>query len=547
MNPRSSRRGPHDVVTTAGRRLLYESERLWDQETLVRRVEHWAAVEPERIAVIDDPCADGYTYAQLLADARSFAAALRARGVVPGSVVSVQMPNWYETVAIDVGVLMAGAVLNPLLTIYRDHEVRNALMSAGVRHIVTPPVYRRTDYREIVRAAADGIDGVEHIVVARGARDVFGAEPVACSARLDAADVSELIFSSGTEAAPKAIMHTEQTTNCGVRLAAGALGLTEEDGVWMPSPIGHSTGLNYGVRMALFHGQTLTLQDQWDPRTALQLIARSRPAYTVAATTFLSDLLGAAEEVRANVNSLRLFGCGGAPVPPVLVEQASRQEITVLRLYGSTEALIGSWNRPDSPWEKRLETDGRPFDHVELEVRDPKGHPVVGEPGELFVRSPTTSVGFCADPERTAASFDTQGWLRTGDLGVLDAEGYFTMAGRKKEILIRGGLNVAPREVEDLLVTMPTVHEAAVIPLAHDRLGEIGCACVVPEPGASPTLDDVVAFLRGRGLAPFKLPERLVIYDKLPKTSTGKIQKFKLITSVAEHDRRAQQEGMTTR
>ena len=527
--------GLRDVVTSPERRTHFVAAGLWTEETLVSRVAHWAAVAPERPAVLDGVDAAARSYARLWRDAQGIAARLSSLGVGPRSVVSVQMPNWYETVVVDLGVWMLGAVLNPLLPIYRVRELANAIEAAGTRVFVTPSVYRRVDYVDLVRQARAGRHDVQHLVVDRGQLSDVIREGEPPEAPLDAADVSELIFSSGTEAAPKAIMHTEQTTNCGVRIAADAIGLTASDSVWMPSPIGHSTGLNYGVRMALYHGLPLVLQDIWDAHEAVKLIERARPTYTVAATTFLSDLIDAAEHQGADISSLRLFNCGGAPVPAVLVERAARDHgVTVLRLYGSTEALIGSWNRVDSPLEKRLSTEGLPFPDVELEVRDDVGTSVRGEVGELFVRSPTTSVGFFADAERTAATFLPGGWLRTGDLGVLDADGYFTMIGRKKEILIRGGLNVAPREIEDLMIAMPGVLEVAVVPVPHARLGEIGCACVVTEPGVTLTLDDVVDFLRDQGLAPYKLPERLVLFDNLPKTPTGKIQKFELISTAIE-------------
>ena len=175
---------------------------------------------------------------------------------------------------------------------------------------------------------------------------------------------------------------------------------------------------------------------------------------------------------------------GGAPVPAHLVAAAAAAGFAALRLYGSTELLIGSWNRPDCPQDKRLATDGRAFPQVELEVRNDVGESIRNQPGEIFGRSPGACVGFYADPQRTAATFSPEGWIRTGDLGVLDDDGYLTIVGRRKEIIIRGGLNIAPREIEDLIVLQPEVTAAAVIGLAHARLGEITCACIVLRDGA---------------------------------------------------------------
>jgi acyl-CoA synthetase (AMP-forming)/AMP-acid ligase II len=332
-------------------------------------------------------------------------------------------------------------------------------------------------------------------------------------------------------------MHTEQTVGFSLRTAYADLGLGPGDVVWMPSPVGHSTGFNYGLRFALFHRLPLVLQDVWDADAAAALVARERCTYTLAATTFLQDLVGAADRARVRLDSLRCFGCGGAPVPADLVTAADERGIRVLRLYGSTEVLVATWNRPDSPAAKRSHTDGVAMSGVQLEVRDDAGTPcAVGEPGELFVRGPNTCVGFFADPDRTAATFDADGWVRSGDVVTLDADGYATVVGRKKEILIRGGMNIAPREIEELLTALPEVERAAVIGLPDPRLGERACACVVLRGDARLDLATVVTRLRGTGLATYKLPERLEIVDALPTTASGKVQKHELVRRFTAED-----------
>jgi acyl-CoA synthetase (AMP-forming)/AMP-acid ligase II len=214
-------------------------------------------------------------------------------------------------------------------------------------------------------------------------------------------------------------------------------------------------------------------------------------------------------------------------VPPELVNAAAEAGVTVLRLYGSTEGLVITWNRPESPADKRIGTDGSPMPLVELEIRDDDDRAVpAGTAGEILVRGPEVCVGFFDDPERMARTFTADGWLRSGDLGVLDDDGYLTIVGRKKEIIIRGGLNIAPREIEDLLCEMPGVRAAACIGLPDARLGEIVCACVVADRDL--TLDDVVAHLRGRGLATYKLPQALRRVDAIPMTASGKLRKAAL-------------------
>lgn len=519
----------------------YEHAGWWDRSTLSELVRATAAQRPSHLAVVDLEGRRRRTYAELDRDAGRVAGHLVHLGVAPGDVVAVQLPNWYEHVALALGVLRAGAVLNPMVTIYRRRELTHMVGVAGTKVLITPEVYRGFDHAAMGRDLSAEYPGLVHLAVPdpTEAPDVFGTwlatlpqgpQPVPRAASF----VSEVLFSSGTEAAPKAIMHTEQTANAGVRTAASSLGLTETDIVWMPSPIGHSTGLNFGVRMAFVHGLTLVLQDKWDPAIAARLVQAEGCTYTVAATTFLSDLVRHCEQHAVALPSLRLFGSGGAPVPPDLVAAADRHQMTVLRLYGSTEVLVATWTRPGATPEQRRHTDGIPLDGVELEVRDDSGRAVIGSPGEILVRGPACTVGFLNDPVRTAQTIDPEGWVSSGDLGVLDADGYLTIVGRKKEIIIRGGMNVAPREVEDLIASLPGVEAVAVVGLPDERLGEIGCACLVLRPGTELTLPDLVAELKEQGLANYKLPERLAVFAELPRTASGKIQKHRLLEALTE-------------
>jgi acyl-CoA synthetase (AMP-forming)/AMP-acid ligase II len=505
-----------DVVTPPARRAAYERAGLWDGETLSGRVRGHAAARPAATAVVDHDGARRHTYGDLDREVRSVAGWLAGDGVAAGDVVSVQLPNWYEFVVAAVAAQSLGAVINPLLPVYRRKELLHVFTVAAPKVMFTPSTYRGYDH---VAATAEAIEEsgatVHHVVVDDGLPD----GPPAAPAPAHAADVSELIFTSGTEAAPKAIMHTEQTANFSVRVARTDLGIGADDVVWMPSPIGHSTGFNYGVRFALYHGLPLVLQDRWDPATACDLIAAEGASYTLASTTFLQDLVGEAERRGVALPSMQRFGCGGAPVPPELVGRASARGIGVLRLYGSTEVLVATWNRPWSPEEKKVSTDGLAMSDVDVEVRPD---------GEIFTRGPNTCVGFYLDPERTAATFD-DGWVRSGDLATIDAEGYLTVVGRKKEIIIRGGMNITPREIEELLLAFPEVDRAAVVGLPDERLGERVCACVVLHPGERLELTDVVARLRTIGLATFKLPERLAVLDALPMTASGKVQKFEIV------------------
>ena len=536
-----------DVVTTPERRAHYLAAGHWDSSTLAGRVSDHARTRPDDLAVVDDR--GRYHYRQLRDDAASLAAFLRGRGVDAASFVSVQLPNRYEAAVVATAIQSLSATINPLLPNYRARELHHVFTTARPAAIFTPGDYRGFDHRPMVRevSAATGIAPV-HVVVGDGAQDGQIAyedclSPTSTSAlELETGDaelISELIFTSGTEATPKAIMHTEQTANFSVRVAHADMGITDDDVVWMPSPVGHSTGFNYGLRFALYHGIPLVLQDQWDAMAAVELVLRERCSYTLAATTFLQDLAETARRSGTRLDSLRCFGCGGAPVPPSLVDSAAEQGIQCLRLYGSTEVLVGTWNRPHSSLDQRRYTDGVAMSHVEIMIVDDDGAPVgANSPGEIVTRGPNTSVGLFGDPERTAATYRSDGFVKSGDIATLGDDGYLTMLSRKKEIIIRGGLNIAPREIEELLVAMPEIERAAVIGLPDERLGERMCACVVLRPDAQIDLPTVVERLEASGLAKFKLPQRLEVFDVLSATASGKIQKHELVRIITtERDR----------
>lgn len=528
-----------DVVTSPERRAGFERGGFWDDSTLAGRVALHATSIPQRTAVVDDH--GRWTWRQLCDDAASFAGWLTETGVGPGQVVSVQLPNRYEFVVSAVAVQSLGAVVNPLLPNYRARELNNVFTTARPVVFVSPAEYRGQDHRQLL-AEVSATTGVSpHPVVVDGNpagggtafSDAMAGAGRSTLGRGSAPSVSELIFTSGTEARPKAIMHTEETTNFSVRTGWNALGMSDVDVVWMPSPLGHSTGFNYGMRFALYHGLPLVLQDRWDPDQAVRLVAAEGCSYTLAATTFLRDLVGAASREGTDLGSLRAFGCGGAPVPPALVDEAAGVGIQVLRLYGSTEVLVATWNRPDTPLDRRRSSDGLALPDVEIEVRAEDGRIVApGQEGELYVRGPNTCVGFFDDPERTAATFDRKGWVRSGDLVTSDEAGYVTVVGRRKEIIIRGGINIAPREIEELLVGFDEVTQAAVVGLPDDRLGERMCACVVLAAGSTLDLETAVARLQKLGLATYKLPQRLEICDSLPTTASGKIQKHELVAAL---------------
>ena len=533
-----------DVVTAPERRAAYLAARQWDGTLLARRLSQFAASQPDKLAIVDMLGQRKVNFGDFDRYANKAAHMLASLGVRAGDVVAVQMPNWIETVVIDLAVMKLGAVLNPMLPIYRAREVGHMLSVGRTRVIVTPQVYRGFDYREMVAALRPTLpDLVHHIAVAQpdGITGDFWDRLAGFPAEAPAIDIDPdwvgmLSFTSGTESQPKAVMQTENGMNIEMRALFDHYGMDENDVVWVPSPVGHATGLKDGLRLAVYNGLTMVLQDKWDGNEAARLVQDFRCTYTVAATTFVRDLVDAGKSGGYDLSSLRLFGSGGAPIPAELVVEAERLGIVVLRLYGGTEMAMVTTCRPDCPLDKRIQTDGKALDHVEVEVRDENGKALIGERGEIYARGPNTSVGYFADPERTAKTFLPGGWVRTGDSGILDADGYLTIIGRVKEIIIRGGMNIAPRELEDILLTHPDVLDVSVIGLPDDRLGETVCACIVPAGGKPVGVEDIGRFLKSLGVAAYKLPQRVEIVDALPRTTTGKTQKFLLVDMVKKRD-----------
>ncbi len=532
-----------DTVTPVSRRDQYEKDGLWNDDRLIDRVEMWSE---QQIAVVDCDGTLSHSYGELKTDSRKLARYLIEIGVCPGDVISVQLPNVYEAVVVTLAVQIAGAVINPVLPNYREKELQYIFDTAHPMVIFTPGFYRNCNYVSmlkniknqahhiVVDADASGGDASLHKIL--NAKN-YSSEQIPC--RFDVSAISELIFTSGTEANPKAIMHSEKNVNFSLRTAYIDMQMTTEDVVWMPSPVGHSTGYNYGLRFALYHGLKLVLQDAWDAEQALMLIQNESCSYTLASTTFLQDVVTLAESSGKNI-TFKCFGCGGAPVPADLVDRAQKVGINALRLYGSTEVLVATWNRLDSGYEKLLHTDGIAMSHIELEIRREDGSQCdVGEPGEIYTRGPNTSVGFFNDVARTKKTYDGAGWVCSGDVAVMDTEGHISITGRQKEIIIRGGLNIAPREIEDLILSFSTVEKAAVLPLPDERLGELCCAAVVLKEGQLLNFEDLLAQLEAAGLAKYKWPQRLLVLSQMPATASGKIQKHRIVSKLHSTDKEA--------
>ncbi len=459
---------------------------------------------------------------------------LRAAGVRTGDVVTVQLPNWWETVAAMYAVWGLGAVVNPVTPIYRGNELRTILATSRPAAVVVPLGWGDTDYPGMVR---DALDGVGHRAAVLGVdRDVPPPRADFHCADGDPDDVAMLMYTSGTTGHPKGVLHTHRTLAYEAASIADVCGL-DGDTVFMPSPLTHVTGLLYGVVMPVGIDGAVALLARWDADRAVRVIEDHHCTMTVSATPFLRGLTEA-YRARGTGSALRTFVCGGADIPATLV--AAAEEVmgtSVARTYGSTEMPTLCIVRPDDDTAVRTATEGRPIGDAAGRIAGTSGPLDAAVTGELEVTGPELFVGYL-DPGDNIGAFTDDGWFRTGDLARIDPSGVIGIVGRLKDVIIRGGENISAKEVEDLLLTHPSVRDVAVVAMPDERLGEKACAVVVGA-GDGPTLPDLTAHLDRCGLARQKFPEALLLVPELPRTVSGKVQKFQLRASVA----RALREG----
>jgi len=463
---------------------------------------------------------------------------LRALGVGRGDVVTVELPNWWETSVVIHAVLRIGGVPNPVVPIYRDREMSFIIAQARPRVVVVPHRFRQYDYVAMLQriVGVDGDDGPVVLAVrpegelpadvvdfgsllVEDGQDSHGAEPGDVCA---ATDIALLLYTSGTTADPKGVLHDHSTLEHENRSIIELFSLDRGSGVFMGSPVTHITGFLYGVLLPPMLGVPVALLDIWDAARARELIDAEACRFTVGATPFLQGLTD--EYSRdAGPCPLSAFACGGADVPPDLVRRSRAVlHAAVVRVYGSSEFPTVTCSSPDDDEHLAADTDGRPIGAaVECRIDRPDERGV----GELVARGPELFLGYL-DASLNDDAFTDDGWFRTGDLASIDHDGAVTIRGRSKDIIVRGGENISAKEVEDLLYTHPSIREVAIVAMPDPVMVERACAFVVTEPATTLQLDDIVAFLDGHRLARQKFPEHLVLVDELPKTPSGKVQKF---------------------
>lgn len=535
-----------DAVLLPARRARMVAQGLWHDRTINDDLDACVAACPDKLALtalqVESGALQRFTYRELARMADRIAVGLSRLGVGRNDVVACQLPNWWQFTLTYLACSRIGAVMNPLMHIFRERELSFMLQHGEAKVLIAPRTFRGFDFEAMAAGLQPQLPGLEHVVLVGGAgvnsfeallsgpdwENAPDAQQILTRSRPGPDDVTQLIYTSGTTGEPKGVMHSANSVMANIIPYARRLQLGADDVVLMASPMAHQTGFMYGLMMPIMLRASVVLQDIWEPAQAIALVRQEGATFTMASTPFLTDLARNVAETGKGLPTLRTFLCAGAPIPGPLVEQArAALGAKVVSAWGMTENGAVTLTRLDDSDERSFNTDGCPLPGVEIKVVDVDGQDLaVGQAGRLLLRACSNFGGYLRRPHLNGT--DAEDWLDTGDLGYLDAQGYLRITGRSKDVIIRGGENIPVVEIESLLYRHPAIAMAAIVAYPDERLGERACAVVVPKPGQSIDLRAIQDFLKAQKVAIQYIPERLIVRDAIPSTPSGKIQKFKL-------------------
>ncbi|MFD0364620.1 AMP-binding protein [Nocardia sp. GCM10030253] len=492
----------------------YEVEGWWNRDTIGDMLARGLAAAPGtcfRVHSAVRPWSG--TFQEVEVVARRLAAGLRARGVGPGDVVAFQLPNWMEAAATFWASSFLGAVVVPIVHIYGHREVRYILESVRPQVFVTAERFGAWEFREELCAEVPIVG-----VVGRDFDELLAAEPMTGVAAVDPRSPAVYAFTSGTTRAPKGVVHSHQTLGCETRQLAAHYP-ADLGPQLTAAPVGHFIGMVNGLLIPVIDGVAVDLVDRWDPALILDLMRTYDSTVGGGVPYYMTSLIDHPLFTPEHLRYMKYAGMGGAPVPASVAERLTALGITVYRAYGSTEHPSITGSLCTAPEAKRLYTDGTNQPGVEVRLTDE---------GEIVSRGPDLCLGY-TDDALTAAAFDAEGWYHTGDIGSLDSDGYLTISDRKSDMIIRGGENISALEVEEVLLSLPGVAEAAAVAAPDDRLGEHVAAVLRLHPGGhAPSLEQLRAHFAAAGLAKQKWPEEIHVVADFPRTGSGKVQKFRV-------------------
>ena len=535
-----------DAVLIPARRAQSIAKGFWHDRTINDDLDTCVATCPDKTALTAVQAESGlvkrFTYLELSKMVDRVAVGLTKLGVSQNDIVACQLPNWWQFTVTYLACSRIGAVMNPLMHIFRERELSFMLKHGEAKVLIIPQTFRGFNYESMVNTLKPVLPDLKQVVVVNGTgansfeallsgpewEKESNAHTLLSQHRPSPDDVTQLIYTSGTTGEPKGVMHTANTVMANIIPYAARLHLESTDVVLMASPMAHQTGFMYGLMMPIMLKSSAVLLDVWEPLRAIDLIRDEKVTFTMASTPFLTDLAKNVEESKKMVPTLRTFLCAGAPIPGPLVEQArSVLGTKIVSAWGMTENGAVTLIELNDPDERAFTTDGLPLPGVELKVVNDDGISMaIGEAGKLYVRSCSNFGGYLKRAHLNAT--DDDGWFDTGDLARLDVDGYVRITGRSKDVIIRGGENIPVVEIESLLYRHPAIAMAAIVAYPDDRLGERACAVVVLKPGQNLDLPNLVDYLKSQKVAVQYIPEKLEIRDAMPSTPSGKIQKFKL-------------------
>lgn len=533
-----------DAVLIEPRRQEMENAGFWQGKTADDYFDACLAKMPNEVALTSIGVANetrrDLTWVELNQMADRAAIGLRKLGVERNDVVTCQLPNSWQFVALYLGCSRIGAVFNPVMHIFRQHELSFMLAHGESKVFVVPKVFNNFDHEEMAEELKSVLPHLNHVVVLGGegpnsfdallCNPAFEAERngITPDSRHGANDVIQLVYTSGTTGEPKGVMHTANTMYSNLAPFAERLKMGGTDAILMASPMAHQTGFMYGLLLPLMLGARSILMDSWNKAVAAKLVETEGVTWTMASTPFLMDLTKAVEEGETDTSSLRIFLCAGTVIPGPVVERAQKiLGARVISAWGMSENGAVTTVRLEDADSQSAISDGVPLPGVELQIRDSEGNSVAaGIEGNIFLRACSNFGGYLKRPHLNV--MDGDGWFDTGDRGRLDEGGYLRICGRSKDIIIRGAENIPVVEVESELYKHPAVATVAVVAYPDERLSERVCAVIVPKPGQSLTFEEMQTFLQESGMTKQYWPERLELRDSLPMTASGKIQKFAL-------------------
>lgn len=542
-----------DAVLIGPRRAEMEAAGFWPGKTLLDYFEACLAEKPDAIALVSLTVASGarsaLTYAEIDRRAWRAAAGLHRLGLRKDDVLAAQLPNSWEFVVLYIACRRLGIVFNPVMPIFREHELRFMLRHGEAQAFAIPKVFRGFDHEAMAQALQSELPDLKHLIITGSdGPNGFDAQlmdpalddavpdlrAISARDRGDANDVCQLIYTSGTTGEPKGVMHTANTMYSNLVAYAARLGLGASDVVLMASPMAHQTGFMYGFLMPVMLKAPMVLMDSWDKALAARLIGEEHVTFTMASTPFLMDLTNAVEDLGTDSSSLRIFLCAGTAVPGALVERAHKVLGTkIVSAWGMTENGAVTVVSPSDPDARSITTDGYVLPGMELQIRAADGTVLpAGLEGALYVRGCSNFGGYLKRPQWNAV--DAEGWFDTGDIARMDKDGYIRICGRTKDVIIRGAENLPVVEIEGVLYKHPDIQQVAIVAYPDERLGERACAFVVPKDRKTFSFEEMVRFLDSQHLAKQYYPERLEVVDRLPSTASGKIQKFALRTMLRE-------------